>query len=432
MTAPTEDADTTHSDAAPRVVPTRVFGLELELPEHGTGARAARRAVAVDPAPVVEAPSPEGPSREGPSREWVLAFGAALAVCAVLAAALAFVGVQTLRESSTGRRVTSADPTEPGFEALLDPTPTLLVVHQSQGQLRAAAVVALANGDSGGAVLLLPPSVEVGDGVDAAPLSVTYAFGSTPEVLRGAGEAIAGVGVQELVELDAARWAELVAPVAPLRLQNPDELDDFPPGEVLLGADEVGAWLEATRPGESELAALYRQQLFWEAWVEAVKSSDDPASVPGELDSGIGRFVRGLAAGPLRVEAIPVSESLDAAGATTFEVDRTALRDIITDLVPFPTGTALAPRTRVRLLDGTGDRTLVERVAPAVVSADSTILVVGNADAFDYRTTQIRYHQPSQRAAAERLQQALGVGKVVEDVRPIDAFDVTIVLGTDT
>lgn len=427
MTAPTEDAATGQGDPGPRVVPTRVFGLELELPEHGTGARAARRAVAVDPAPEV-AP----PSASGPTREWMVAFGAGLAVCAVLAAALAFVGVQTLRESSTGRRVTSADPTEPGFEALLDPTPTLLVVHQSEGQLRAAALVALATGDTGGSVLLLPPSVEVGDGVDAAPLSVTYAFGTTPEVLRGAGEAIAGVGVQELVVIDAARWAELVAPVAPLRLQNPDDLEDFPAGEVLLAADEVGAWLEARRPDESELAALFRQQLFWEAWVEAVRSSSDPASVPGELDSGIGRFVRGLANGPLRADAIPVTEAVDGAGTTTFEVDRAALRDIITDLVPFPTGTALAPRTRVRLLDGTGDQALVGRVAPAVVAADATILVVGNADAFDYRTTQVRYHQPSQRAAAERLKQALGVGEVLEDVRPIDAFDVTIVLGTDT
>jgi hypothetical protein len=105
---------------------------------------------------------------------------------------------------------------------------------------------------------------------------------------------------------------------------------------------------------------------------------------------------------------------------------------VITQLVPFPTGTALAPRTRVRLLDGTGDQDHVTRVAPNVVEADATIVVVGNADAFDYTTTQIRYHHPSQRSAAERLQRALGAGTVVDDVRPIDAFDVTIVLGTDT
>ena len=362
----------------------------------------------------------------------MLTFMAALAASVVVAAALTFVGVRTLRDSSVGRTLTSLDPNDPGFEGLLQPTPTLLVVHVSDGVLRSAALLSLSSGDGGGSVLLLPASVEVGDGEGAATLAVTAAFGATPEILRGAGEAIAGVGVEEIVVVDDTRWAELVSPVAPLHLDNPDEVEGFPAGPVELQAADVTAWLEATRPGESELGALYRQQLFWQAWVAAVAASDDPAAVPGELDSGMGRFVRGLAAGHLEVTTIPVTERQDDTGNTVFAVDRDALRSVITDLVPYPTGTALAPRTRVRLLDGTGDQDHVRRVAPNVVAADATIVVVGNADAFDYTTTEIHYHHPSQRTAAERLQRALGVGRVVEDVRPIDAFDVTIVLGTDS
>lgn len=457
--------------------------LDLRLPERGTGARAARRAardaaagaevqvgapdrlaagagLAVVPAPSADAAdgadraplrraplvaptSPQGATPSpapavvvaptpGPSRRWMTGFAAALAVSLVLAAALTAVGITTLRESSTGRRVTSADPSEPGFEGLLEPTPTLLVVHQSEGQLRSAALLSLANDDAGGSVLLLPPSVEVGDGEDAAPLSVTVAFNGTPDVVRGAGEAIAGVGVQEVVILDDARWAELVAPVAPLAIENPDAVPGFDAGPVSLGAGDVAAWLGARSPDEGELAGLYRHQLFWEAWVKAVAGSSDPAAVPGELDSGVGRFVRGLAAGPLRMATIPVIEEPGTGEDPVFRVDRDALRTIITDLVPFPTGTALAPRTRVRLLDGAGQGEHVRAAAPAVVAADATIVVVGNADTFEYRTTEIRYHQPGQRTAAERLQQALGAGTVVKDVRPIDAFDVTIVLGTDT
>lgn len=359
-------------------------------------------------------------------------FAAVLAIAVLLGGVLAWVGLRTLRDSSVGRTLTSTDPSEPGFEGLLEPTPTLLVLHTAGGVLQSAALLALANGDAGGAVVLLPPSVEVGDGEDAATLAVTYAFGGTPEVLRGAGEAITGVGVQELVELDDTRWAELVGPVGPLAIQNPDDVAGFPAGPIQLGASDVAAWLEARQPGEGELAALYRQQLFWESWVAAVAASGDEAAVPGELDSGLGRFVRGLAAGHLDVATVPVTERQDDTGNTVFDVDRGALRDIITDLVPFPTGTALAPRTRVRLLDGTGDQDHVRRVAPVVVASDATIVVVGNADAFDYQTTEVRYHHPSQRAAAARLQRALGAGTVVEDVRPIDAFDVTIVLGTDT
>jgi hypothetical protein len=166
--------------------------------------------------------------------------------------------------------------------------------------------------------------------------------------------------------------------------------------------------------------------------VKAVAASGDVAAVPGELDAGLGRFVRGLAAGRLSVAILPVTELTDDSGNTVYEVDRTTLRGAITDLVPFPTGTALAPRTRVRLLDGTGEETHVRSVAPEVVSADATIVVVGNADAFDYRRTEIRYHHEGQRAAAERFRAALGTGVVIEDVRPIDSFDVTIVLGPDT
>jgi hypothetical protein len=439
--------------------------MDLALPERGTGVRAARRAAreaavtaegetaGVGPrpvagprrAPLVAPPPSDGideaellpaldraPAGGAPSQRWMAGFAATLAVAILLGGALALVGVRTLRDSTAGRTLTRTDPSEPGFEGLLEPTPTLLVVHASGGVLRSAALLSLATGDAGGSVLLLPPSVEVGDGTDAATLEVTYAFGATPDVVRGAGEAVAGVGVQDIIELDDARWAELVRPVAPLTIQNPDDVDGFPAGTVELGAEDVAAWLEATRPGESVLGALYRQQLFWEAWVAAVAASADAAAVPGELDSGMGRFIRGLAGGHLEVATIPVDEQDDGAGGTVFAVDRDALRTVITDLVPFPIGTALAPRTRVRMLDGIGDPDHVRRVAPNVVAADATIVVVGNAEAFDHETSEIRYHHPSQRTAAERLQRALGAGTVVADVRPIDAFDVTIVLGTDT
>ncbi|MGQ0830056.1 MAG: LCP family protein [Microthrixaceae bacterium] len=400
-------------------------GVDLDLPEHGTGVRAARRAASQVATPAA-APAPAGPSRR-----WMTVFTAVLVLAVLVGAALAFVGVETLRDSSAGRRVTSLDPSEPGFEGILESTPTLLVVHDNEGALASAALLALNNDDLGGSVILLPPSVKVGDGKDAATLAVTYAFGGTPEVMRGAGEAVAGVGVEDIVVVDDQRWRDLVAPLAPLSIDNPDAVPGFAAGPLSLTADQVGPWLEARDPREGELAAVYRQQLFWESWIRAVAKSTNPAAVPGELDSGLGRFVRGLANGPLQVATVAVTDVIDSAGNHVFPVDRAALQRTITDLVPFPVGTALAPRTRVRLLDGTGDQNHVRSVAPTVVASASTIVVVGNADRFDYTATEIRYHQPGERAAAERLREALGAGRVIEDIRPIDSFDVTIVLGTD-
>ncbi|MEX2292735.1 MAG: LytR C-terminal domain-containing protein [Acidimicrobiales bacterium] len=387
------------------------MSFDLELPDHGTGIRAARRA----------AQKIGLGGSTAPSRRWMVGFVSTIVVLVFVAGGLAFVGVQTLRDSTTGRRITSLDPTQPGFEGALTPTPTLVVVHQRDGELRSAAVLALTGDDRGGSILLLPTTVKVGDRRSASTLAVTFAFAESPTVARGAAEAVAGVGVDDMVVLDDQRWATLVAPVAPLAV-----------GDVMLAADEVGPWLDAPTLDEGEPARLDRQRLFWQSWIAAVAASGDPGAVPGELDVGVGRFIRGLAAGPLRIEALPVTDVTERADTPLFEVDREALRVFLTDLVPFPNGTALAPRTRVRLLDGTGDPDHVASVASNVVASDSTIVVVGNADGFDYTTTEIRYHQPGQRLAAERLRDALDAGRVVEDVRPIDAFDVTIVLGTDT
>lgn len=405
--------------ARPTDAPRALQGLSLELPERGTGVRAARRAAPAAP-----------PTPSGPSRRWLTGFAAALVACIVAAGALTVLGVATLRDSRAGRTVTSASPDEPGFEGFLEPTPTLAVTYVHDGLLEAVAVLSLGSDEGGGGLLLVPPDTEVGSG-EAGTLAIAQAFGGgEPEQMRAIVENVAGVGIGELVQVDDARWAELVAPVAPLAIDNPDALPGFPRGTIELAADEVGAYLRARARGESDLARLARHEVFWDAWLAAVAQAG-PTSVPGELDTGLSRFVRGLAAGPHQTQALPVEERTSATGDAVFAVDAAARSALVVSLVPYPTGTSNAPRTLVRLLDGTGDRDHVTRVAPSVVASDSSIVVVGNADRFDYETTQIRYHQPEQKQAAERLRRDLGAGEVIEDVRPIDSFDVTIVLGSD-
>ena len=113
------------------------------------------------------------------------------------------------------------------------------------------------------------------------------------------------------------------------------------------------------------------------------------------------------------------------------DVDADAMAALVGTLVSYPTAGEPGGRIRVRLLDGAGDPTHVQDVAPSVVPADAEIVVVGNADSFDYEETEIRYHAPGLKTAASRLQASLGAGRLVDDPRQTDAFDVTIVLGTD-
>ncbi|MGK2947730.1 MAG: LytR C-terminal domain-containing protein [Acidimicrobiales bacterium] len=347
-------------------------------------------------------------------------------------AVLTYVGVDTLRNSRAGRTVSGAtDPSAPGFEAFVEPTPTLLLLHFSEGRMSSAALLTLNGGDAGGAVVLVPPSTRTGDAPDAYTLATTAAFLTDPSDVAGAAQPMLGLGISEVVAIDDARWAELVEPVAPLVIDNPDELASFPAGPILLEADQVAAWLNPQVEGEDDLVRLFRHQLFWEAWAAAIAASPGGAAVPGEVDVGLGRFARGLGAGPVAVTTMPVVQSEGPDGATRLEPDRTAIDDLVSSVVPFPTAARPGGRIRVRLLDGTGDADHVVRVAPLVVPAGSQIVVAGNADRFDHDRTEIRFHAPDGRDAAERLRAALGTGEVVDDVRPVDAFDVTIVLGDD-
>jgi len=425
MTTPTED-------------PLANLVAGLELPDRGTGARAARRTArggTDEPdEPDDHVGTERGHGAPRPSRRWMAVFALCMVMALGASLALTYVGLKTVRSSRAGRIVsTVTDPTAPGFEAFVEPTPTLAVLHDVNGELASAAVLALSNGDAGGSVVVVPPATMAGVGAKATPLSVVYAFATDKaDATRSGLQGILGIGVTEAVVVDDARWAELVGPVAPLTLTNPDDLDGFPAGPVSLSATEVGPWLEARRADESDLGRLYRQQLFWEAWATAVGAHrSDPGVVPGEVEVGIGRFARGLGNGPARIATLPVDESTDVNGNPLFVADRTAVDALVSDLVPFPTGDVEGARTRVRLLDGTGDPEQVIRAAPLAVSAGAEIVVAGNADRFDYTVTEIRYHDPTQRAAADRIRDSLGTGTVIDDPRPVEAFDVTIVLGTD-
>lgn len=362
-------------------------------------------------------------------------YASALVVIALAATALAYVGVRTVRESRDGRAVSSiTDPALPGFEALLAPTPTLAILHGEGDELVSAAVVTLNSGDLGGSVIVVPPAAKTS--AQSGAVSVAYATQVGPtDTLRDAVaplQTVLEIGISESVVVDDARWAALVAPVAPLALDNPDSVGDFPAGPISLEAADVGTYLAARGDGESELGQAFRQQLFFEAWADAVAAADDPvAAVPGEVDSGIGRFMRGLAAGPRTTATVPLVESNLITGGTRLDVDIEAWDALLPTLVPFPTASAPGLRVRVRLLDGTGDPDHVLRVAPTLVPAAAEVVVVGNADAFDYQATEIRYHVPEVAASAKALRDALGTGRVVEDPRQTDAFDVTIVLGTD-
>jgi LytR cell envelope-related transcriptional attenuator/cell envelope-related transcriptional attenuator-like protein len=464
---------------------------------------------------------------------------AGIGVLIALGVGLAVLGWDQVRESTPGQYVDpSLAPDEPGYVALVEPTPTMLVAtRDGDGALAGVALMALQGDDEGGAVLVMPTAIRtpvadatrtepstddagtddagsaddsgtgdsgVGDsGVgdtgettgsgetssteegaaggpggsgdasgdrdlgelgnvvaqddsedaeetatttvaadqgiapeDGITLAAAYQDGGVDAVVTQV-ERLLNVAVQESVELDAAGWSTLVEPVNPLSVTLDDAVLDWSAGDVDLTAGDVGPFLAARNDEESELARLSRQELFWRAWLPEVEAGGDQA-VPGESSVGIGRFVRGLAAGDALVNSLPVEPASDVL-EEQFVAVQAMMVPLVAQEIPYPQEPTPGSRIKVRLLNGTGEEDLAIHAAAPLVAAGAEISVTGNASSFQEEETRLVYATSRQREAAEALQAALGIGVVEaeqsdEGIPPTeegDRIDVTVILGAD-
>lgn len=419
---------------------------------------------------------------------------AALCALILLGGGLVAVGWAQVRDSTPGEYVdASRSPDEPGYVALVEPTPTMLVATvDGDGGLAGVALLALHAEDQGGAVLVMPTATRTplateddttassdqtdgagatgdtttgdtntgdttvddpaaGEGEEVTtPSSVDTEIGPDEGVTLAAAyddgglgsvvtqvERLLNVAVLESVELDDTGWTSLVAPVNPLTVTLDDAVGDWSTGDVELTAEEVGPFLAARNEEESELARLSRQELLWRAWLPEVTLGGAEA-VPGEASVGIGRFVRGLAAGDMTVNSLPV-EPADDVFEEQFVAVQAMMVPLVAQEIPYPQEPTPGGRIRVRLLNGTSDEDLAIHAAAPLVAAGAEIAVAGNATSFQEPQTRLVYATPQQREAAEALQAALGIGVVEEEqsdegipsTEEGDRIDVTVILGAD-
>jgi hypothetical protein len=383
------------------------------------------------------------------SRWWRLGYPLALVAVVFAAGALVWIGRGAVLSNTDGTLIrTVEDPAEPGFEALVDPTPTFATVFvDADRDLSAVAVLALA-GERSGSVIMLPPFMTVRDS-DGDPRELGEVFadsGLDATVAAAAGALNAAIGDGRIV--DAAQWASLVGPAGPLELKNAETVSIsrasvvgeenangqivFDAGDLTLAPGEVGAYLAATIPGESDLNRMVRHQRFWGAWLEAVSARlDEPDIIPGEATTGLGRFVRALAASEVDLATVPVLPLPSGSGVTQWIPAPEQTAALVARLIPFPIGPNPGARLRIRVLDGTGS---LDNGVPAIeplVTGGAEVATIGNAASFDYATTQFIVAGATDPARAGELRDALGVGEVVTSGDRADAVDVTVILGDD-
>lgn len=374
---------------------------------------------------------------------WRVGFPAALVVLILAIPVLVYVGSRVVLGSSDGKIVKSiTDPTAPGWEATVDPTPVMvLALVNAQGQLDSVAVLAL-TGEGNGSVVTLSSSTVMGvPGIGNVPLNIVYGTGGVDR-LRDGLQGILGIGLPDIDVVEPTEWADLVGPVGPLQVSNPDPVVGvnafgqtdviFPKGAIDLPTGEVWAYLNTRNPDESDLNRLVRVEAFWNAWIAKVAASPDrPGIVPGETDSGLGRFVRGLAAGQLDASSLPVRPlAVESGDQPVYEPQSVEVHDLVSAIAPFPAGPE-GTRARMTVLDGTGS--LDHGLSAAVLFAEhgGQIDKVGNAPAFGVATTQFVYYDDAALSRVQRMRDAIGVGDIVKSDELNSAVDILVVLGED-
>lgn len=403
------------------------------------GGPIAPEAPEVEPAPEPTPPPSRPPlgkrARRVRRRRRIVA--TAMALLVGLGAGLVVVGWHRVRNSTAGTYVDATlRPDEPGYVALVTPTPTLLVLQRdATDKLVGISLLTLRSQDEGGAVLLIPTASQAPYGTVGMTLASVYAD-TDADTVAAQVELMLNVAIGETVEVDDAGWNSLVEPVGSVSMNLTSGVGDWQAGRNDFAAADVGPFLSALDEGESELARLDRQELFWNEWLPRV-AADGPGSVPGETDVGLGRFVRGLSAGTTDVEALPVAEVTFY--GELFEIDEDLAAPVIARTVPYPQESAVGSRIRVRLLNGTTEPGLAIQAAQPLVEGGAEIAVSGNAASFGETQTRIIYGKERMRAKANSLRDALGVGVVekssseetVEPAEEADRIDVTVVLGAD-
>ncbi len=452
--------------AGPPKTVDRLLATGLELPEQGTGARAARRegrarapdAVARtreeapgDAAPAT--PRPRGASAQTMDPRWRAArpylYVAALLALVASGVALGIGGYRVVRDSTEGKTVDpTLEPDQPGYEAFVEPSPTMLVLGRAaDGAMGWAALLAAPAAEPGAAtsVVVVPGGLLVPVPPAEVRLDALFAEQGSLAVRSALAQRL-GLGIAEVVEIDDRQLADLVGPAGTLEVPNSDRAEGFASGDLRLDPAEVGPFLAAPGRGDDGERSV-RQERVWRAWAVALAAAP-PAEAPttggvaastaeaGAADGGAGgpgiaAFVAGLGHSAARVDVLPVAPALDTAGTTSFALDQPSASAVLSRAVPLPTAASPGGRTRLRVLDASGNPDLPSLAAPRLAAFGGEIVIVGNATLLDRSETLVLYHDRAFAGAAKLLSEVLGVGRTAGESRPSETYDVTVLLGTD-
>ncbi len=375
----------------------------------------------------------------------IVAVGAAVAVSELLMPGLV----------ERARDLVATSPDEAPTEGLNGQRSVTLVTVDDRSGEHAANVAVLSYDEAAdqGTVVLVPVgTVAEVPGHGTFTIGEAHDFGGPPLVWVTVDNLL-GAQLDSVVALTHAGWASVLSEVGGVDVDVRSRLEPadgrgaaFDPGiqrlEGAPGADYVLLQAE----GESEVERLPRMRQVIDGLLAAV--ADDPQVLDRIITAGSTGletpdpdFARSLiedladafARERLTTLTLPVSP-LGSGSEDLYRVDADRV-----ELLAQERFAASRPHasegagTRLQILNGVGVPGIGQEVAERLRFGGLRVVLTGNADHFDHRTTLIVVYDdtPEQVAVAREIQDLLGVGRVERSTTPQTVVDVTIVVGAD-
>ncbi len=291
----------------------------------------------------------------------------------VLVSAVPFIGwrgLDALLDSRAGTFVQGPTPSDPGWEAFVDPSSVSLVVEVDDSIVTGAVLITQPEPDrDGGAVILVPGDLSIaGTGLSQM----------TPDQVATELAGVLDLAIESVDVADEARWAEVLAGRSwtvsnpdPVPAENGDVLVDV--GTVVLEGDAIAAFVGRPAEGAPFASLMVRRELWW-----ATLLADPPTT-----DTTLGVLVGALGSGDYVLHELPTT--VDAQGRS---IDEPALDALIADTVPFPEGYEPGDRVQVRLLARSPEID-VEAAALELGRLGYEVVRIGNAPEFDDGPTAV-------------------------------------------
>lgn len=331
----------------------------------------------------------------------------------ILVASVPFIGWQgfdALLDSRAGTFVEGPTPSDPGWEAFVDPSPVSLVVEVDRGVVTGAVLIAQPEVDrAGGAVVLIPGDLRIGD------VGLSQMLPDQVSTLL-ADELDLAIGSTFIA--DEAGWAEALAGGS-WSVRNPDPVpgDDgsvlIDVGSVDLVFDDIAPFVGRPAEGAVFESLMVRRELWWSTIIEDPPAADAPLAV----------LIAAVGDGSHVIDVMPTEVGPEGRILDTASVDA-----LIADVVPFPAGAEPGDRVQVRVLARSLDVDL-EAEARALGQSGFEIIGIGNGPVFDDGATSVIVPIGFDDDRVDDLVAQVGADTVRVDESDVDSEIVTVLIG---